>query len=416
MDREDDNYCFILEAGTAWTTLALGKILEHGCAEIQNLVRIESVGIAKSQITDMKQVQYTIAGAVKKLGDLTDWDIGSAVMVVSGAHVAKRTEALRLPIENGVVSEADVDELANSAEEAADADKTRKNLYHEEIGYSVDNVPCNDPVGMTGKTLTRETLYVDADAARTADAENAARKAGLEIAEFLPAGIAAALGCSTEEERRAGTLFIDIGEGTVNWTLFAGGKVIAAAALGVGGAHVTNDIAKAFSCPRPCAAYLKMEASATIALDGAPPRVALPEALSARRGATISRVALNTVVNARLGEVFSIARQTLEREGVYHLVQRGVVLTGGGAMQKNICELAENILGYRARLGTIAPEITFAKACRDAMPAFPGELATIAGAFAMLARNADEAAQGDEAAGESIGRRFFNFVKGGFRK
>ena len=61
-------------------------------------------------------------------------------------------------------------------------------------------------------------------------------------------------------------------------------------------------------------------------------RVEIPASLMSAEGATISMRALDTVVNARMGELFSVVREELDAAGVLHRPTGGVVLTGGGGL------------------------------------------------------------------------------------
>ena len=66
---------------------------------------------------------------------------------------------------------------------------------------------------------------------------------------------------------------------------------------------------------------------------------------------TISRRSLDTVVNARFKELFTVIRETLEEQDLVHRLHAGAVLTGGGANMREITALAEQELGMSVRLG-----------------------------------------------------------------
>ena len=102
-------------------------------------------------------------------------------------------------------------------------------------------------------------------------------------------------------------------------------------------------------------------------------------------GATISMRALDTVVNARLGELFSVIRDKLDAEGVLHRLTGGVILTGGGARLLNIATLVRSVFGGVVRTGALVPGIEGLE--KDE---FPAQYATIAGALLLEQRNSDE--------------------------
>jgi len=127
--------------------------------------------------------------------------------------------------------------------------------------------------------------------------------------------------------------------------------VAAAGALGVGGDHITNDVALAFTIPISQAERLKRDSgSALIAALNPAQKVILPPE-GGFSGRSVSLKALHTVINARVEEVFLMIKNRLEKAGVGHHVGAGIVLTGGGAHLKSITELAEKVFGLPCAVG-----------------------------------------------------------------
>ena len=99
---------------------------------------------------------------------------------------------------------------------------------------------------------------------------------------------------------------------------------------------------------------------------------------------TISRRALDAVVNARLMELFTVIRETLEDQDVLHRLHSGVVLTGGGAQQRDIESLAERVLGVSVRIGRPINVVGLENVEK------PASYATIAGTLLYAQRNYEE--------------------------
>jgi cell division protein FtsA len=113
--------------------------------------------------------------------------------------------------------------------------------------------------------------------------------------------------------------------------------------------------------------------------------VEVPSSLTSGDGATISMRALDTVVNARIGELFSIIREKLDAEGILHRLSGGIVLSGGGARLTNITSLARSMFGGIVRIATLIPGIEGLE-----KEEFPAQYATIAGALLLEQRNSGE--------------------------
>ena len=90
------------------------------------------------------------------------------------------------------------------------------------------------------------------------------------------------------------------------------------------------------------------------------------------------------MVNARLLELFTAIRETLEDQDAIHRLHSGVILTGGGARMRDINRLAEQVLGTSVRIGRPIHV--------DGLDGteFPPAYATIAGALLYAHRNYEE--------------------------
>ena len=145
--------------------------------------------------------------------------------------------------------------------------------------------------------------------------------------------------------------------------------------IGVGGDHVTEDIRDAFTISVAQAEQLKFSsASAMIGPDDGSVRIPIPASTPGFNAASISLRALNTVVNARLSELFTIVRTKIDEANLLHRLNAGVFLTGGGSSMKNILPLASNVFGRAVRLGQIVPEVEGLEQEKN-----PAALATIVG-------------------------------------
>ena len=99
----------------------------------------------------------------------------------------------------------------------------------------------------------------------------------------------------------------------------------------------------------------------------------------------ISRRALDTVVNARLKEIFTMIRETLEDNDLIHRLHAGVVIAGGGAGMREIEALVEQELGLGVRRGRPL-HVDGLEGVPD-----PWSYATISGALLYSQRTGDDA-------------------------
>ena len=379
-----------LEIGTSRTVLAVGETQAGGRMKILSHAEIPSSGVRKSQIIDISQATQSIRSVLREIEAKQDStggnvEIHNALLVASGQHIHVANAEGNAVVAGGRVGDAEIMEAARRSREMP-IPNGRELLDIVDQDYQIDNlVGITSPKGMSGRMLRLNTLQIHASSDRIQDARTAAEGARLEISEPVFA--------ATCTERRNGVLVLDLGGGSTGYAAYCDGYLAAAGVVGVGGDHVTNDIAYAFQTTNAQAERLKTdEASAVIGqytTDNARVRLTGSSALMESRA--ISRRALDTVVNARLKELFTVIRETLEEADLIHRLHAGVVIAGGGAGMRDLESLAELELGLGVRRGRPL-QVDGLEDVSD-----PWAFATISGAllYSQRASGADKSFLGD---------------------
>ena len=350
------NFYASLEVGTTRTVLAIGENEAGGRLKMTCHAEIPSTGVRKSQILDINQATSSIKSVLsaiekKQLEAGSKITLGNAYLVVSGQHIKAGPFQGMVPIEGAKVGTEELDAVLKSSR-AMQIPKDREFLDIIDQDYEVDSLRgITAPRGMSGRILKLNTLQIHADRNRIDDARTAAEAAKLEIREPLFAATCAAEAVLEEHEKRNGAIVLDIGGGSTGYAVYSDGHLATTGVIGVGGDHVTNDIAHAFQTTNAQAEQLKTEyASAIIGTPGET-RVKVPGSSPLMESRTISRRALDTVVNARLRELFTVIRETLEDQDLLNRLHAGAVLTGGGAAMRDIDALVQRELGMPTRTG-----------------------------------------------------------------
>ena len=392
-----------LEIGTTRTVLAIGETNADGRLRVTCHAEIPSTGVRKSQILDIKQATTSIQSVLheiekKQSESGSSITLGNAFLVVSGQHIKADPFQGVTAIEGAKVGNEELDAVFSSSR-TMQLPKDRELLDIVDQDYEVDSLGgIATPRGMSGRMLKLNTLQIHADRNRINDARTAADDAKLEIREPLFAATCAAEAVLEAHEKRNGVLVLDIGGGSTGYAAYSDGHLAATGVIGVGGDHVTNDIAHAFQTTNSQAEQLKTnEASAIIGGAGLEQqRVKVPGSSPLIETRTISRRALDTVVNARLRELFTVIRETLEDLDLLNRMHAGVVLTGGGAAMRDLDALVSRELGMGARIGRPIHV--------DGLEneKFPAAFAAISGALLFASRNYEEKGVID-----SLLKRFF---------
>ena len=393
-----------LEIGTTRTVLAVGEAESGERLKVTCHTEIPSTGVRKSQILDISQATQSVRSVIREteknelaLGN--SLSVGNAFLVISGQHVKAAPLQNSVPVTGSKVGAEDVDAVFRASRQIALA-RDRELLDIVDQAYGLDNLGgISEPRGMSGRILKLDTIQISADANRIDDARTAAGEAHLEIREPLFAATSAADAVLSDHERRNGVLVLDLGGGSTGFAAYSDGYLAQTGVIGVGGDHVTNDIAYAFQTTQAQAEELKLrEGRAVVSGDnGGPDRIKIPgvSALMDRR--TVSRKSLDTVINARLKELFQILRTQLEDADLLHRLHAGVVLTGGGAAMSGLDALIQRELGMPARTGLPVNVDGLAE------ERHPESFAAVAGALLYAHRNYEE-------------KSIFKTIFGGFLK
>ena len=347
-----------LEIGTTRTVLAVGEAETGGRLKVTCHTEIPSSGVRKSQILNIGDATQSIRSVIHKVEELqkksgTSLSLGNAVLAVSGQHIQSNVFTGTVQVEGSTVSASDVGAVCDKVRNVV-LSKDRELLSVIERDYEIDGLGgISTPQGMAGRILKLNTLQIHADRNRIADARKAANDLHLEIRDAVYAPTCAADAVLEDRDKRDGVMLLDFGGGSTGYCVYLDGYLAATGVLGVGGDHVTNDIASAFQTTQAQAEELKeKEASAILSeADEKAARVKLPGSSPIMESRTISRRALNTVVNARMRELLEMIRETLEDQGIVARLQAGVVMTGGGAALKDLDALVQRELGTNVRIG-----------------------------------------------------------------
>jgi hypothetical protein len=122
-------------------------------------------------------------------------------------------------------------------------------------------------------------------------------------------------------------------------------------AIGVGGNHITNDIAVGLRTPSAEGEAVKQRwGCAKSAMIDPEEEIEVPS-VGGRPARRLSRRVLCEIIEPRVEEMFLLVRRELAKAGYEDLLASGAVLTGGATIMTGMPELAEEVLGFPVRRG-----------------------------------------------------------------
>ena len=310
-----------------------------------------SAGLRKGMVINIDDAVGSIKRALDETEACSGVRVRSVSVGISGSHVRGFESHGAVGIRGREVSHADVEKAIESAR-AVYIPLDREVLHVIPTEFILDGQEgITDPVGMSGVRLEARVYIITGAVSSVQNLLKCCEKAGLDVVDLVFEPLASARATLTRDEKETGVVLVDIGGGTTDIALFREGSLRYASVLGVGGNHITNDIAVGLRIQMSEAERLKKTAGATvISQDDEEQGVQMTQADGQVR--SLRRADLVSIIHPRCEEMLELVREEMKRCFGYEHAVYGVVLTGGSSLLKGFDRMAESILQLPVRIGT----------------------------------------------------------------
>ena len=312
-----------------------------------------SAGLSRGAVDNIHAAIEAIASSVERAERASGARILSAHVGISGPHVSSMNSRGIVAIADprSPITDADVQRALESAR-IVNVPNNREVIHVVPRYYVVDGQDhVIDPTGMYGSRLDVETHVVTSSASAMSNLVQCVEGAGVHVESLILQPLASAEAVFTAEEVQQGAAIVDIGGGTTDVGVYAGGAIVHTAVLPIGGMNMTRDLVVALRVPQPAAEQAKRRHGHVIpSLVSEDDEVEI-EAFGTEATKTISRRLMAQVLQARTEELFELVRAEIKRGADLDMLSAGVVLTGGASALPGIELLAEDVLSLPTRVG-----------------------------------------------------------------
>jgi cell division protein FtsA len=343
-----------LDVGTSKMCCFIARAGDEGPPQVVGIGHQISHGVKGGAIIDMEAAERAILTTVHAAEQMAGETIGKVVVNVSGGYPLSQTIGVEVDIAGHEVGDGDLRRALDHGSSLNGGDD-RRLIHSIPVGYTIDGSRgIRDPRGMYGERLGVDMHLVTAATGPLRNLQTCIERCHLDIQALVIAPYAAGLATLVEDEMDLGVTVIDMGGGTTTIAVFFDGNVVYTDSLAVGGAHVTNDIARGLSTPLVHAERMKTLYGNCIASPAdereviSVPQVGEDDPAQAT---TIPKSILVGIVQPRLEETFELVRSRLEAGGFDKIAGRRVVLTGGASQLSGARELAAMVLDKQVRMG-----------------------------------------------------------------
>jgi len=309
-----------LDIGTTKVCVVIGRKNEHGQLEILGYGKEVSEGVSRGVVSNIEKTVNAISSATDRARKRSEIDFDWVHVGIAGQHIKTLQHRGLLTRESNLTEICceDITRLENDMQKLVlpPGDKIIHVIPQE---YLVDDEPgISDPIGMSGVRLEANYHIITGQITAT---NNIIRVA-----------------------------LVDIGGGTTDLTIFHEGVVRHTAVIPFGGTAITKDIKEGCTVMPHQAEKLKVKFGAALANEVFDNRIISIPGLKGREPKEISEKNLARIIQARVEEILDYVIWEIQRAGFDRKLIGGIVLTGGGALLKDIDKLTEFHTGMSTRI------------------------------------------------------------------
>ena len=341
-----------IDVGTTKVCTLVGRVDEDGAFRIVGVGVVPSKGLRKGVVVNVGEATQAIAASVERAERVSGHEITHAHVGVAGAHISSFNSRGVVAVSRGhSIADDDINRALDAALAIA-IPHNREVIHVVPRGYIVDGQDgVRDPQCMHGFRLEVEAHIITGAATSIHNLVKCVNQIGIEIDDLVLAPLASGEAVLTPNEREMGVVLTDIGGGTTDMAIFIEGSVWHTAVLGIGGNHVTNDVAVGLRASFDTAKEIKEKYGYAIA-EGVPvgENINVP-VFGGDSWQAVPRRLLAEIIEARVVEIFNLLLQEVKRSGYDGLLPAGMVLCGGSAQLAGMRELGRDILQLPTRIG-----------------------------------------------------------------
>ncbi len=337
-----------IDVGTTKIVALAGRVdTRRGWVEVLSMGEAPSHGLKRGVVVDRQAASESIAAAIDACGVR-----GGPVSVgIAGSHITSFNSEVTLlnRSRNLAISRRFLNRLEDEARQL-DLHEDEQVVHVVPRGYVLDGSEgVKQPLGLAARKVTMRAHVVSGAVSSIQNLLNVVEDCGVNVSRVVLEPLASAEACLLESDRESGVVLVDVGGGTTDVAAFMNGALTHTAVIPIGGENFSADLAYGLKVPQPTAEKIKLRFGTVLSYAVDP--VAAVKLDDRYYNANF----VSQILEYRAREVFDYVRESLEYARLLDLVPGGAVLTGGGSLLDGMTDLAEDILGMRAR--TASPRL-----------------------------------------------------------
>jgi Actin-like ATPase involved in cell division len=319
-----------LDLGTSQIKAMVARKTEDGMLSILASEQIDSENcIRRGYVFNMEETTNKVSQLIARLNKKLDSPIEKIYVGVSGQSIHIEPHSITKEVPGGVVTQDLLDAITEEARDfELDSFETLDVVSPE---YYLDGQLESNPKGATCSVIEARFNLIVGRSTLKGKLIPVIRKAKQEVAKFLISPLATAEAVLTEREKELGCALVEFGAGVTSVFVYKGGLLRYLVTIPLGGDVITKDIRSLD--------ILKSEA----------------EAAKRHFSETEGNDRIKEAIEARRDEILKNVIRQIEESG--QSLSAGIIITGGGALLKELPEALREKSGKEVRLANAEKKI-----------------------------------------------------------
>ena len=316
-----------------------------------------SKGIKNGIVTDINQATLSVCNAVETAEQMANERINRIIVNISGDRIKSSLKGATIAINrNRPVNDLDIKKVIEKGINKINVEDNEL-IHCLPTNYRLDlGEEIKDPRNIYGENLSVNILLGMVPDIQFKNLSTVIENAHLEIAEKAFSAYASGLACLVDDEKEIGATIVDIGGGTTEVALISLSGIVYSRSVRCAGDELDDAIISYMRRTYNLMVGERTAEDIKIRIGSAYP---LPQELSIEvkgrdlvaglpKTVTIRSEEVREALTEQLNTIVDAVRTTLERcppELAADLVDRGIVLAGGGALLRGLDQLLHEQTG-----------------------------------------------------------------------
>jgi cell division protein FtsA len=347
-----------IDIGTTKIAVIIGE-KKDGAINIIGFGKTSSSGLSKGVVVDIDKTISSISKAIKQAEMQADIEVETAYIGLTGEHIKGINCSGAITISSNdyrnpageQIDQKDIEKVLDHSQ-AINLSSDRKILHVLSREFKVDEKNgILNPIGLSGHRLEANVHLVTIARNIEKDLQTCIEQCGIEIEGFILEPLASSSSVLDENEKKLGSILIDIGGGTSDIIIYHNNAIIHTGAIPLGGENISKDIAYGLQTSLEQAEILKCKYGiAKTSLADEQNKIKIL-GTNGRGDKEISEKDLAEIIEPRMIEIFTLALEEINKSESKGEFTFGTILTGGGASLKEISEVAKDIFNMPVKIG-----------------------------------------------------------------